>query len=138
MTDTIKLKGKDSIITIENPVNTKLLNDFKQLSDSLERIKMYEDAITKRTYREVYKDSTATIEVESEVQGYLTKQKVKYTINEREIKQKGFNLYTGVETTVTTKPVITGKLYLQRNRTIYTIGYNSEKQIIVGVGFKLL
>lgn len=124
--DTIEIKGKTLIVEKENPINEKLLNDFKQLQDSIKRIDMYKDAIEIRTYRETYKD----IQVESKVQGYLTYQKVTY-------KPKRYNLYTGVETTITTKPVFTGKVYLRRDKTIYSVGYNTDKQITVGVAFKL-
>lgn len=126
--DTIEIKGKTLIVEKENPINKKLLNDFKQLQDSIKRIDMYKDAIEIRTYRETFKTG---LKVESKVQGTLLNQKV--TIPPT----KKYHLFAGVETSITTKPVISGKIYLQKNRTIYTLGYNSEKQIEVGVAFKL-
>lgn len=133
LTDTIVIKGKPQIVEKENPVNEKLLNDFKELQDSLKQIEMYKDAITQRTYKEVYNTPEADIKVESKVQGYLTNQKISFTPRAK----KKFDVFAGVETTITTKPTYTGNIYIQRKRTIYKIGYNSDKQISVGVAFKL-
>lgn len=131
--DTIHLQGEPKIIIKENPVNEELLKQYKRLQDTLKQLDMYRDAITIRSYKEVYKDDNIAIEVDSKAQGYLTNQNIKYSLKPK----KKFSLYTGIETTITTQPVYTGKLYLQSEKMIYSVGYNNEKVLSAGIAIKL-
>lgn len=136
--DTIRLKGEVRIIEKENPINQELLNKYNQAKDSLEKQKLYKEAITERTYKETFEDSVQTIEVESKVIGELESQTISYTIKPNKEK---IQLYGGIETNIPTqinRPFNIGlNLQLKNKNKIYKIGYDTGGNITVGVAFSI-
>ena len=143
--DTITIKGEKQIVEVENEVNKELLDKYLTLKDSISKLDFVKDAITERTYKETFKDSTQTIEVESNVIGTLTYQKVKYTIPEQTIKFKAkepkYSLYMGVNTSINTNtlemPNYGLGVHLITQKTLYFVNYNSNNTINTGISIKL-
>ena len=65
----------------------KLIKDFKELEDENEKLRIYAEAITKRTYEKTYvsADSIVRITVKDSVTGVLDFQSVDFNVAEREI-----------------------------------------------------
>lgn len=101
-TDTVYItKWKEVEVKTENPVNDSLAEAYTLALDSLERYKMYVDAIQIRKFKNTFEDSVIKIDVFGEVQGDLNKIGADYTIKERdaevEQKQTVFRLLAGLE-----------------------------------------
>ena len=141
-------------IEVENPLNKKLVEEFTKTKDSLQKLKLYVDAITTRTYKETFKDSTQTIEVTSTVQGKLLEQKLVYHINPYtlpvevtipiETKNK-FKVFAGAEvglpldgTLINLSPVVKGTLLFKNSKdNILSIGVDTRTTIWAGYFIKL-
>ena len=108
ITDTVtvyKTKWKTTTDTIEiiteNPVNDSLALAYQQTKDSLNRFKMYLDAIQIKQFSNTFEDEYQIINITGEVQGQLNWIKPKYTIKERQIevpvKRFGIGPYIGID-----------------------------------------
>ena len=98
-TDTVyRTKWKTATDTIEisteNPVNDSLVLAYQNLQDSLERFKMYLDAIQIRKFKNTFEDEYLELTISGEVQGKLNWIKPDYKIKERtiEVPQKPFSI----------------------------------------------
>ena len=83
-------KPEPKIVYEENPINTKLLNDYKSLKTDYEKLKKYEEAVTVREYDTTYvsKDSIISVRVKDIVTGTLDKQYVSVEVAEQYIKYR--------------------------------------------------
>ncbi|MFS4469105.1 hypothetical protein [Maribacter sp. 2210JD10-5] len=143
--DTIRIDGETKVIPVPNPINQKLLNEYQSLKDSVARLEFVKDAVTERTYKETFTDSTQTITVQSEVIGTLKSQKVDYRVFEQQmeipIKKRKLEVYTGLFTGVPTTPQqnisIGANISLKAPKTIYSIGYDNQQNIYAGISIKL-
>ncbi len=140
--DTIYKEGTTKIVAVPNPVNEQLLQEYQSLKDSVSRLEKYKEAITERTYKETFMDSTQQIVVESNVIGTLKSQKVDYTIFPQQIevktKRPKYSLYTGLDVQLTPSIQTTPKLTLKTPKMLYNAGYNlNEKAVVVGASIKL-
>ena len=145
--DTINLEGKTRYIKIKNPVNTELLNKYNKAVDSLEKQRLYKEAITMRNYTETYTDSFQTITVESKVIGSLESQRLSYVTNQQEIpikvNKQSIKLYAGINTQF---PInnpygeysIGASLNLVTKKKVYSVGLNNNQTIRIGIAFKIL
>ena len=70
----------------ENPLNKELEKLYKEAKDSLEKQRVFNEAIKENQYNEIYEDSTAKVEVYTKTQGKLLKQAVKYTVKPYNVK----------------------------------------------------
>lgn len=79
-----KWKLKDTTVYVEtkNPVNDSLLQAYELAADSLERFRMYVEAIQLRGYETQFEDHRIEITFSTEVQGVLNRVTPKYTIKE--------------------------------------------------------
>ncbi|HDZ14565.1 hypothetical protein LCGC14_1114240 [marine sediment metagenome] len=140
--DTIVSEGKKEVIEVPNPVNLDLLKKYHTAQDSLERLKLYKDAVTERTYKETYRDSTQEITVTSEVIGTLKGQKIDYKVFPQtiEVQQKKpkISLYGGIRTTVQPQQNFEPHFTLRSPKALYSVGYNiNQKAVTVGLSYKL-
>ena len=146
--DTIKVKGKTEYVKVENPVNKELLNKYNSAVDSIAKLNVLKDAITERTYEEVYDDNFQVITVKSKVVGSLLNQKVDYTSKPQIVPFKTskdkWGLYAGgsismpiTRSEMTVVPVVGANLDLVTNKNIFSLGINSNKTIKIGFAFKL-
>lgn len=72
--------AEPEIVTVESPLYNNLLEEYAKTKDSLERLKLFTDAITIRTYNEIFEDSIQKIDVRSKVQGKLLGQDLSYFV----------------------------------------------------------
>ena len=140
--DTIYKAGETKLVEVPNPINQELLEQYQSLKDSVAKLDFVKEAITKRTYKETFRDSTQQITVESKVIGTLQSQKVDYTIFPQQIevktKRPQYSLYAGTYSILQPNTSIGAKLTLQAAKTNYTIGYDSNKNLMAGISFKIL
>ena len=82
-----KWKTRTDTIIVEtpNPVNDSLAVAYQKAKDSLERYKMFLDAIQIRNFENIFEDEYLKLTVTGEVQGHLNWLKPEYHIKEREV-----------------------------------------------------
>jgi len=116
------------------------------LQDSIERQKMFEDAITIRQYFERFEDENQKIDVYTDVRGWMLGQKVDYTIFEVktdvEVKIPRSNalfLYGGTRYSLIDKtPAFEAKIIFKNKRdNLLSIGVDTDGNVSGGYGFKL-
>ncbi|HET8885874.1 MAG TPA: hypothetical protein VFM70_05920 [Salinimicrobium sp.] len=101
--DPVEVKWKEKVIEVPNPVNEELAIAYQKAKDSLERYKMYLDAIQMREFISEYEDDNLKLTLTGMVQGEVQSIKPTYTIKERtataevEEKETVFRLLGGVE-----------------------------------------
>jgi len=138
--------GEIKIVTVPNPINQEMMTKYYQTKDTLERLKLYQNAIEIREYVETLKDSTQIITVLSSVSGELREQIISYRTLPMEFPRTrntsknalfiglsgglpldpNFNTFTaGIKADVVTK------------NKIYSLGYDSQKRINIGLSIKL-
>lgn len=71
-------------VQVENPLNDSLLNAYGAAKDSLERFKMFAEAIGLRDFSQVFEDSNITVNASGVVQGVVKSLEIEYTIKEKE------------------------------------------------------
>lgn len=145
--DTIEVEGKEriKIVEVENPYNEELLRRYNEALDSIEKLNMFKEAITQRTYTEHLEDSIIKITVNSNTTGTLDYQKVSYKTKERtiqvntgKIKPKLYLSGFGrSEISAEGNAAFGVKADLVNENTIITAGYDSRTNLTVGIGFKL-
>jgi hypothetical protein len=116
------------------------------LQDSIERQKMFEDAITIRQYFESFEDENQKIDVYTDVRGSMLSQKVDYTIFEAqmavEVEIPQFNelfLYGGGKYSFIDKSMgFEAKLiFKNKKNNLLSIGIDSDGMVSGGYGFKI-
>lgn len=142
--DTIFLKSGDTIYKpLVNPVNQELLKKYINITDSISQVEFVKDVITERTYKETLSDSTQTVTVKSLVRGTLLNQSISYITKPSEFVIKPINkvkreLYIGAQLENSISPSIGLNISLRsKKKHIYTIGYNTNKNFIIGIAFKI-
>lgn len=83
--DTIYLPGEIIRLPGERIIDSTYYDQWKKLTDSLEREKMFKDAITIREYNTTFDDDTLKIDVYSKTRGTLLEQAVNYTVKPFEV-----------------------------------------------------
>jgi len=152
------IKGKTDTIYFPKPILVEvpeqgmdeLLDAYSASIDSLERLKMYIDAITVREYNNTFEDDTIKIDTWSKVRGELLSQSNEYFIKPRtiqldtviEIQKPAFNalfFYGGTKYHFGTQSVaFEAKLMFKNKRNnLLSIGVDSDGYISAGYGFKL-
>ena len=134
---------KDKIVVKENPVNKELLTKYEQATDSLEKLKLYRDAITIRDYKQTFKDKNQEITVSSKVTGTLERQEISYDIPSYQVKYKnpteGF--YVGVGASSSYRylelPSLEVGAALVNNKKIYSVGVGTDQTIRINVKQKI-
>lgn len=144
--DTIYKAGETKIVERPNPINQELLNQYNNLKDSIEKQNFVEDALTERTYKETYKDSTQQITVTTEVIGSMKSQKVDYTVFEQQAEistnksrlRMDMGVFTSIPTNGTTAPSIGARLNLITQKRTYSIGFDNQHNITAGITLQIL
>lgn len=73
-------------IEIPNPVNDSLITQYLNVKDSLDRFKLYIEAIQIRRFSNIFEDSLLKLTINGEVQGQLLSIQPDYTIKEQLVK----------------------------------------------------
>lgn len=128
-----------------SPQPVKVLTpDISLYTASVDSVKteLYTSAVTQREYVEVFEDSLQTITVSSKVTGTLEELKIEYKTNPITEKKRTplrayMGVYSQIPTAVNTSSAVGVKLDLVKGNKLITVGYNTEKTILVGVSFKL-
>ncbi len=149
--DTVyKNKVIQSVTKVKNPINVDLLkkyNEAKQANDSLKLDRLYREAITERTYKELLSDSTVDITVHSFVTGKLTYQKIEYKTKPQKIiipaEKQRLKVYLGGYTNIGIEDYSTSSVgaslnVINKNQNkIYTFGYDTKGNATIGISFKI-
>jgi hypothetical protein len=146
-TDTI-YKPVPVRIEVPEPGMDELLDKYASTMDSLERLKMFVDAITVREYNNTFEDDTIKIDTWSKVRGELLAQSNLYEIKPRsitvpvEIEIPRFNalfLYGGTRYSLIDKtPAFEAKIIFKNKRdNLLSIGVDTQGFFSAGLGFKL-
>ena len=139
-TDTIEIET-------ENPVNDSLAIAYQKALDSIDRYKMFLDAIQIRNFENIFEDDTIKITVTGEVQGQLNWLKPIYHIKEREIDVPVTRLRllaggeVGGSTSISNFQYKLNLGLQNKKGDIYRLGYarqHSEDIIWVGFDFSIL
>lgn len=85
VTDTIEIE-------VKNKVNDSLALAYKSAKDSLERYKLFRNAIQIRTFKNTFEDEYLKLSLTGRVQGHLLGITPNYTIKPREIEVEGVSL----------------------------------------------
>lgn len=72
-------------IETQNPVNDSLATAYQNVKDSLERYKLYLNAIQIRKFKNTFEDENLDLTITGEVQGELRYLKPDYTIKEQQL-----------------------------------------------------
>lgn len=137
------VKWEDKIVYTENPVNTELVEQYKQVlsdKDSILALRLYSDAVATREYNEVLEDSLVRTDNYFKTQGKLLEFKQTYTLKEREHTLKTpktkFRLLMGIEAGNTLdlgKFTAKGNIMFQNEKgDIFSAGYDTEQRIWIG------
>lgn len=138
--------GEIRLVSIPNPVNQELLTKYNQAKDSLSKLQVYKDAITEREYIEYLSDSVQTVTVRSKVIGTLTEQIISYRTNPITITKKSLKsnteVFIGAFTGLPTDPInnrftLGANLNIKANKNLYSLGYDTDRRLTLGVSFKL-
>lgn len=142
--DTLTIAGEQIIRVKTNPVNIDLLEKYTKLKDSISKLDLYKDAITERTYKEEVKDSLQTIEVTTVVLGTLKEQMISYKTNPIKVEIKSSDrkksVFIGVYSQLPTElinPSVGLSASIVSKKTMITIGYDTQKRLMLGTSIKL-
>lgn len=144
--DTVQEKGQIIYKEIPNKVNEQLLEDYQIAKDSITKLNLYKEAVTERNYTEILEDSVQKITVNSKVIGTLKSQTIQYVTKEQSIFLKPVKLhktevFAGISTNIPTIPNIAPSiglnLHLKTKKNLYTVGFDTAKNVNIGVSFKL-
>jgi hypothetical protein len=134
----IHITTKGDTIEIENPVNKDLEQKYSNALSENEKLKLYLQAVQKRTYVDTLEDKNVKINYTALITGTLDSIKFDYIIkpDTLKIKQPVFRLLGGPSLEfnyLTMKPSIGFNLGFQNKKgNILTGGINSSQQITIG------
>lgn len=130
----------------------KLIKQFKE-STKEQQDSLYADAVTERSYEEIFKDSTQSITVTSNVQGKLLNQSLEYEIYPYTVKidttvytpiERRYKLFVYGNVGLPTKPgesvtpSVEGGFMIQNKKdNLIILGFDSNAYIKVGYAHKL-
>ena len=134
------IKWNDREIPVPYFADDSLLTAYKSATDSLQRYKMFAEAVGERDYNIVQEDSMLRIESKIKARGEVLQSKVSYTIKPREISVKvpevRFRMLAGAE--VNNMGVLKGNVHLQNKKgDLFTASYDTDRRIWVGYSFSL-
>lgn len=145
--DTILLtklvKGEPIIKYKNNEVNKELAIEnynlqiaYANASDSIERLKMYIDAIQLKSFNKTFEDDYLKADVKGISQGEVKELGFDYTIKPQPIPVTKFRLLAGINVSNTLlfeKPLFNANLGFQNAKgNILEFGYDTEKRINIG------
>ena len=115
-------------------------------NDSLQAVKVFKEAIKERKYTETLEDSVQVITVKSEVVGTLKRQFISYETKPQTVRfETGRDkpkVYVGTFLSVPTienqRPAFGLNLQFTNKKQSLIIGYDTKKQVLVGLSVKLL
>lgn len=120
-------------------IDTTYKEKYLNAKDSIERLKLYLDAINIKEYNQKFTDTFQTINVYTKTRGDLLSQSVNYKTFKRDIIQNDTilikprrSLNIGLE--INNKlDVRASLLYTDRKKTIYSVGIDANKNIHGGI-----
>ena len=139
------VKWKTETVEVENPVNAQLVENYKNAKDSLERLKLYADAIGIREYNLPQEDSVLKTENYIKAQGTILEFQQSYTIKPQKVavpqKEVAFLLLAGFEVGNTLQfndAAVKGSLKFQNKKgSILSVGYDSAQRLWLGYDFSV-
>lgn len=150
----VDIKIKDSIvfkdrkINVVNPLDKKMVVDYLKAKDSIERLNLFIKAVKINKYNQNFDNDDISLNIEAETTGTLNYVKPIYTIKAKKvsapvyIKQTKFALYTGIQVYNNKNLGNAGievDLSIQNKKgDMYTIGYDTDKNIYIGYKFRLI
>lgn len=132
---------KNKIITIENPINKELYNNFAKAKDSLEQLKIFLNAITVREYQDSISDSNIRLDYYVKTTGTLDDFKLDYLIKEKKIevpsKVEKNNLYYGggIYSNGDNLNLKGGLMFKTKANQIYSLEYGTDKTLYFSTFF---
>ena len=137
------IKSKPIIEYKSNEVNKELAIEnynlqiaYTNSSDSIERLKMYIDAIQLKSFDKTFEDDYLKADVKGIVAGEVKEISFDYTIKPQPIPVTKFRLLAGVgisNTLLFDKPLFNANLGFQNKKgNIFEFGYDTEKRINIG------
>lgn len=137
------IKGETVIKYKNNEINKELALEnynlqmaYTNASDSIERLKMYIDAIRLKKFDKTFEDDYLKADVKGIVQGDVKEIGFNYTIKPQPVPVTKFRLLAGFNVSNTLlfdKPLFSGNLGFQNKKgNILEVGYDTEKRINVG------
>ncbi|MEM9076302.1 MAG: hypothetical protein AAGC43_04645 [Bacteroidota bacterium] len=133
------------VVRFEQQKNDTLLKLYNDAIDSIQKLQLFKEVISERTYREELKDSVQTITVETTVTGFMREQNISYVTNPVNIEKKSLksrtSLYLGgfsLLPTESERPISLGAdLNIVTKSNIFSIGIDNQRNIKAGLAFKL-
>jgi hypothetical protein len=141
----VYMKGKT--IYTENPINKKLAEDYLQAKDSVQKLKLYLDAIQEKEETYTFDNKDLKLEVFTKTRGKILDIKPKYTIKEKEVtvpvpqKQTVLALYGGLE--LANNALLNNMTFKidigiqNRKGTIFTLGADNRSNYYVGAKVRI-
>lgn len=137
------IKGKPVIEYKNNEVNKELAIEnynlqmaYTNASDSIERLKMYIDAIQLKSFNKTFEDDYLSANVKGISQGEVKELGFDYKIKPQPIPITKFRLLAGINVSNTLlfdKPLFNANLGFQNKKgNILEVGYDTEKRINIG------
>lgn len=139
---------KDSIIYVDKLVPTAT-NDtllMKYLQDSINRLNMYIEAITIRTYNQKFTDSVQEVSVYSKTRGELIEQQISYNIFPKTItfdtiipmptNNRSYFTSAGIRFGQGNTAAIIQGGYINKKNRVMTLGIGTDRQISATYGIK--
>lgn len=131
-------------IEVENPLNLKLVNQLNNMTDSVQLLKAYINAISINNYTQPFEDEFMKATVKVTTTGTLDKLSLDYKIKEKKVPadipvRKTNKILIGaavgneIGKDIILKPTFRGDLNYQTNKgNIYSIEYYSNKNLFIG------
>jgi hypothetical protein len=141
----VYMKGKT--IYTENPINKKLADDYLQAKDSIQKLKLYLDAIQEKEETYTFDNKDLKLEVSTKTRGQILDLKPKYTIKEKQVtiavpqKQTVLAMYGGLE--IANNAILNNMTFKidvgiqNRKGTIFTLGADNRSNYYVGAKVKI-
>lgn len=139
------IKWKTETIEVQNPVNRELIIAYQLATDSLQRLKLYAEAIGEQDYHIPYEDSLIKTDSYIKAQGKVLSFNQDYTIKEQKIpykpKETALRLLGGIEVGNTLQLndfSAKANIMLQnRKGNILSAGYDTNERIWIGYNFSI-
>lgn len=139
------IKWKTETIEVQNPVNRELIIAYQLATDSLQRLKLYAEAIGEQDYHIPYEDSLIKTDSYIKSQGKVLSFKQDYIIKEQKIpyrpKETVLRLLGGFEAgnTIQLNGFSAKANIMLQNRkgNILSAGYDTNERIWIGYNFSI-
>lgn len=145
---TTRKTAAGEVVYLENPINAALIQENTQLkidfakADSIQRVKLYDEAVQLNTFTKNFEDSNISIDINGIVQGEVKEVFPSYTIKERKIevpvkvKQTVFRLLGGTEIGNNTHfndfRVKGNMMFQNRKGNIFSASYDTQETFWIG------